>query len=83
MFFGRTEKSGNKTHLNCLTEMGAKPKKILLRKNEKYLKKCKPHENKVLKLHTSLHTSKVCNNLCNFVKSLLKCVKKLHTLIIR
>ena len=74
MFFGHTENPGNKICLNCRTEMSAKPKILLTIIIQKCLKKMKTHENRVLKLHTSLHTSKVCCYLCNFIKYLLKCV---------
>jgi hypothetical protein len=36
MFFGRTEKSGNKIHLNCRTEMSANFKTFLQEKIQKW-----------------------------------------------
>ena len=83
MFFGRTEKSGTQNCLHCRTEMSAKSKLFLSRKNKNIGKNGNPRENEVLKLHTSLHTFEVCNNLCNCRNVCKKLHTSLHTLIIR
>ena len=63
MFFGRTEKSGNKICFNYRTEMSLKLKIFFPRNFIFFLKKRKQD----FKLHSLLHIFEVCNEVCNKV----------------